>query len=162
MKPTAYLVNISRGGVVDQDALVEALRARRIAGAGLDVFSPEPLPPGHPLTTLDNVVLTPHLGAGTLDAFRTKMRFAFENMRRVVRGEPPLERVPRHLTLVYRRYALVGSETAGLGLAIGAVMFGGAYAGRRILDRMSDRAFVTLVEVLITALGLLFILYPAR
>jgi D-3-phosphoglycerate dehydrogenase len=94
MKPTAYLVNISRGGVVDQDALVEALRARRIAGAGLDVFSPEPLPPGHPLTTLDNVVLTPHLGAGTLDAFRAKMRFAFENMRRVVRGDPPLERVP--------------------------------------------------------------------
>jgi D-3-phosphoglycerate dehydrogenase len=94
MKPTAYLVNISRGGVVDQEALIEALRGRRIAGAGLDVFSPEPLPPGHPLTTLDNVVLTPHVGAGTLDAFRAKMRFAFENMRRVVGGEPPLERVP--------------------------------------------------------------------
>jgi uncharacterized protein len=65
-------------------------------------------------------------------------------------------------TLVYRRYALVGSQTAGLGLAIGAVMFVGAYVGRRILDRMSDRAFVTLVEVLITALGILFILFPAR
>jgi len=94
MKPTAYLVNISRGGVVDQEALVDALRTRRIAGAGLDVFSPEPLPPGHPLTTLDNVVLTPHIGAGTLDAFRTKMRFAFENMQRCARGEPALERVP--------------------------------------------------------------------
>ncbi len=94
MKPSAYLVNVSRGGVVDQEALVEALRARRIAGAGLDVFSPEPLPPGHPLTTLDNVLLTPHVAAGTLDAFRAKMRFAFANMRRVTRGEPPLERVP--------------------------------------------------------------------
>jgi phosphoglycerate dehydrogenase-like enzyme len=94
MKPSAYLVNISRGGVVDQDALVEALRARRIAGAGLDVFSPEPLPAGHPLTALDNVVLTPHVGAGTLDAFRTKMRFAFANILRHAEGEPPLERVP--------------------------------------------------------------------
>ena len=94
MKPTAYLINISRGGVVDQDALVDALRQRRIAGAGLDVFTPEPLAPGHPLTTLDNVVLTPHVGAGTLDAFRTKMRFALGNIQRVVQGEPPLERVP--------------------------------------------------------------------
>jgi phosphoglycerate dehydrogenase-like enzyme len=94
MKPDAYLVNISRGGVVDQDALVEALRARRIAGAALDVFTPEPLGPGHPLTTLDNVVLTPHVGAGTLDAFRTKMRFALGNIRRVALGEEPLERVP--------------------------------------------------------------------
>jgi phosphoglycerate dehydrogenase-like enzyme len=94
MKPTAYLVNISRGGVVDQEALVDALRQRRIAGAGLDVFTPEPLAPGHPLTTLDNVVLTPHIGAGTLDAFRTKMRFALGNILRVVQGDPPLERVP--------------------------------------------------------------------
>jgi phosphoglycerate dehydrogenase-like enzyme len=94
MKSSAYLINISRGGVVDQDALVEALRARRIAGAGLDVFTPEPLAPGHPLTTLDNVVLTPHVGAGTLDAFRTKMRFALGNIHRVVQGDPPLERVP--------------------------------------------------------------------
>ncbi|HEV8306772.1 MAG TPA: 2-hydroxyacid dehydrogenase [Methylomirabilota bacterium] len=94
MKPSAYLVNVSRGGVVDQDALVTALRARRIAGAGLDVFSPEPLPPGHPLTTLDNVVLTPHIAAGTLDAFRAKMRFAFANIRRFAQGEPPLEQVP--------------------------------------------------------------------
>ena len=94
MKPTAYLVNVSRGGVVDQEALYEALRARRIAGAGLDVFTPEPLPAGHPLTTLDNVVLTPHIAAGTLDAFRAKMRFAFGNMRAFAEGEPPAERVP--------------------------------------------------------------------
>jgi len=65
-------------------------------------------------------------------------------------------------TLVYRRYALVGPETVGLGVAIGAVMVVGAYLGRRILDRMSDRAFVTVVEILITVLGAVFILAPPR
>ncbi|HEV8306773.1 MAG TPA: sulfite exporter TauE/SafE family protein [Methylomirabilota bacterium] len=65
-------------------------------------------------------------------------------------------------TLVYGRYALVTSETGGLGLAIGAVMFVGAFLGRRILDRMSDRAFVALVEVLIMALGVLFLVFPPR
>jgi phosphoglycerate dehydrogenase-like enzyme len=93
MKPGAILVNVSRGGVIDQEAVYEALRSKRIMGAGLDVYSPEPLPPGHPLTTLDNVVLTPHVAAGTLDAFRTKMRFALGNIARVMRGEEPQERV---------------------------------------------------------------------
>ncbi len=64
-------------------------------------------------------------------------------------------------TLVYRRYALVNAETAGLGLAMGAVMVVGAYLGRRILERMSDRTFVVVVEVLITGLGLFFILFPS-
>jgi phosphoglycerate dehydrogenase-like enzyme len=94
MKPTAVLINVSRGGVIDQDAVCEALRERRIAAAGLDVYSPEPLPPGHPLTRLDNVVLTPHIAAGTLDAFTTKMRFALANIARVMNGGEPLERVP--------------------------------------------------------------------
>jgi phosphoglycerate dehydrogenase-like enzyme len=62
MRPTAYLVNVARGPIVDEEALVEALRERRIAGAGLDVFDREPLPTEHPLTSLDNVVLTPHIG----------------------------------------------------------------------------------------------------
>jgi uncharacterized membrane protein YfcA len=65
-------------------------------------------------------------------------------------------------TLVYGRYALVTAETGTLGLAIGAVMFVGAYLGRRLLDRMSDVAFVRLVEVLVMALGLLFVLLPPR
>ncbi len=65
-------------------------------------------------------------------------------------------------TLVYRRYALVTAESAGLGIAMGAVMVVGAYLGRRILDRLSDRAFVVVVEVLITGLGVLFLVLPPR
>ena len=68
MKKTAVLLNVARGGVVDEGALVEALRARTICGAGLDVYEREPLPADHPLRTLDNVVLTPHLGASTAEA----------------------------------------------------------------------------------------------
>ena len=62
MKASAYLVNTARGPIVEEAALVEALAQRRIAGAGLDVFDQEPLPAGHPLTRLSNVVLTPHMG----------------------------------------------------------------------------------------------------
>jgi phosphoglycerate dehydrogenase-like enzyme len=73
MKPTAYLVNTARGPIVDEAALVYALKENRIAGAGLDVFDEEPLPADHPLTELDNVVLTPHLGWPTDEAYE---RFA--------------------------------------------------------------------------------------
>jgi D-2-hydroxyacid dehydrogenase (NADP+) len=62
MKPTAYLVNLARGGVVDEDALIEALRAKTIAGAALDVFNQEPLPPDNPLWTFKNVIITTHQG----------------------------------------------------------------------------------------------------
>ncbi|ASJ05807.1 hydroxyacid dehydrogenase [Thermococcus barossii] len=68
MKPTAILINAARGAVVDTNALVKALREGWIAGAGLDVFEEEPLPKDHPLTKLDNVVLTPHIGASTVEA----------------------------------------------------------------------------------------------
>jgi phosphoglycerate dehydrogenase-like enzyme len=69
MKPTAYLINTARGPIVDEAAMVAALRDQRIAGAGLDVFDEEPLPPGHPLAALSNVVLTPHLGWPTDEAY---------------------------------------------------------------------------------------------
>ncbi len=68
MKPTAILINAARGAVVDNNAIVKALREGWIAGAGLDVFEEEPLPADHPLTKLDNVVLTPHIGASTVEA----------------------------------------------------------------------------------------------
>ena len=88
MKPTAYLINTSRGPVVDEAALVEALKARRIEGAGLDVYESEPmLTPG--LAALDNAVLLPHVGSATVET-RTKMaRMAAENLLSALRGERP-------------------------------------------------------------------------
>jgi len=68
MKPTVRIINCARGGIVDEMALAEALKAKRIAGAAIDVFSQEPLPADHPLRSLDNAVLTPHLGAATTEA----------------------------------------------------------------------------------------------
>ncbi|SFI21490.1 D-2-hydroxyacid dehydrogenase family protein [Bradyrhizobium sp. Gha] len=70
MKPTAFLVNTARGPIVDEQALLEALQQRKIAGAGIDVFSVEPLPVDHPFRRLDNLVLTPHLGYATEDGLR--------------------------------------------------------------------------------------------
>ncbi|WP_076862954.1 D-2-hydroxyacid dehydrogenase family protein [Bradyrhizobium mercantei] len=71
MKRTAYLVNTARGPIVDEDALLAALRDKTIAGAGIDVFSVEPLPTDHPLRKLDNVVITPHLGYATRESLQT-------------------------------------------------------------------------------------------
>ncbi len=94
MKPTAILINTARGGLVDEAALVEALRAGRLAGAGLDVFQKEPPNADNPLLSLDNVILTPHIAAGTRDALIEKMRAAFANMERVLKGEQPINLVP--------------------------------------------------------------------
>jgi phosphoglycerate dehydrogenase-like enzyme len=90
MKPTATLINTSRGGVVDEQALFEALKARRIAGAALDVFEQEPLPPDHPLRALDNVILTSHIVGHSMEANQSFIPAAIENVTRVLRGEPPL------------------------------------------------------------------------
>ena len=90
MKPTAILINTSRGDVVEEAALYRALKERRIAGAGIDVFEEEPTPSENPLLRLDNVLLTPHLAGGTLDSMRQKARAQYENFRRVVDGLPPI------------------------------------------------------------------------
>jgi D-3-phosphoglycerate dehydrogenase len=92
MKPSAFLINTARGGVVDTDALEKALTTGAIAGAGLDVTDPEPLPEGHPFFDLDNVVLTPHTGGNASEVFRasslTPVRLTLEALR---------GRRPRHL-----------------------------------------------------------------
>jgi phosphoglycerate dehydrogenase-like enzyme len=88
MKPTAYLINTARGAIVDEAALVEALRHRRIAGAGLDVFEQEPLPPDHPLLQLDNVVCTPHLGFVTQETYEQMLGRAVESILSYLDGTP--------------------------------------------------------------------------
>jgi phosphoglycerate dehydrogenase-like enzyme len=88
MKPTAYLVNTARGPIVDENALLSALRERRIAGAGLDVFGVEPLPIDHPFRTLDNVVITPHLGYVTEQNYRRYFGDMVEDLRAFLDGKP--------------------------------------------------------------------------
>jgi phosphoglycerate dehydrogenase-like enzyme len=88
MKPTAYLVNTARGPIVDEAALLETLRERKIAGAGIDVFATEPLPVDHPFRKLDNLVLTPHLGYATVEGFRNHYAQMVEAIDGWFRGEP--------------------------------------------------------------------------
>ena len=88
MKPTAYLVNTSRGPLIDEQALIRALQERRIAGAGLDVFWTEPLPKDHVVRRLDNVVLTPHLGYVVDDNLKMFYQNAVKNIKSWIAGEP--------------------------------------------------------------------------
>ena len=88
MKPTAYLVNTARGPIVDEAALVHALQARAIAGAGLDVFDEEPLPPNHPFKQLDNTLLMPHAGYVTEDQYRVRYRDTVDDIARYLEGAP--------------------------------------------------------------------------
>jgi D-3-phosphoglycerate dehydrogenase len=90
MKPTAYLVNIARGGIVQTSALVEALEKKQIAGAGLDVTDPEPLPAGHALWKLGNCIVSPHIGGQSPEARDRQWRLYRENVRRFAAGEPLL------------------------------------------------------------------------
>jgi phosphoglycerate dehydrogenase-like enzyme len=88
MKPTAYLVNTSRGPIVDEAALLDALHERRIAGAALDVYDTEPLPPDHPLRSAPNTVLTPHIGYVTTGGYEVYYRDAVEDIAAFRRGGP--------------------------------------------------------------------------
>ena len=90
MKPTAFLVNTARAGLVDVAALIDTLRARQISGAGLDVFWQEPLPPQHALCRLDNVVLTPHLGYVTQDNLAAFYGGVLDNIKAWHGGAAPL------------------------------------------------------------------------
>ncbi len=88
MKPGVYLVNVARGELVDTDALVRALQAGRLGGAGLDVVSPEPLPPGHPLWRMKNVILTPHIAGQSDHGPELRSQLIIENAHRFARGLP--------------------------------------------------------------------------
>ncbi|MFT8243359.1 2-hydroxyacid dehydrogenase [Roseomonas sp. BN140053] len=88
MKPGAILINTARGGLVDEEALADALEDGRVLAAGLDVFEHEPYPATGRLAGLPNVVLTPHLAGGTADAFRDKMRVIGDNISRFRAGQP--------------------------------------------------------------------------
>ena len=88
MKPSAYLVNTSRGPIVDDRALIAALRSNAIAGAGLDVFDAEPLPPDHPFRSLPNTVITPHMGYVTEETYRVFYGDAVRNIAAFLDGEP--------------------------------------------------------------------------
>lgn len=93
MKPSAYLINISRGAVIDAPALIEALRERRIGGAALDVFEHEPLPPDSPFWSLPNVIITPHVSTTSEHFLRRQVDLFEENLRRYRAGEPLLNQV---------------------------------------------------------------------
>jgi D-3-phosphoglycerate dehydrogenase len=88
MKPSAFLINTSRGPIIDEVGLLNALRENQIAGAGLDVFDIEPLPIDHPFRTLDNVVLTPHLGYVTAQNYRTFFAGIVDDIRAFLDGKP--------------------------------------------------------------------------
>ncbi len=87
MEPHAWIVNVARGGHIVTDDLVDALRSGEIAGAGLDVTDPEPLPAGHPLWTMDNCVITPHVACTDAMAVRPLAERVAGNVRRFARGD---------------------------------------------------------------------------
>ena len=89
MRPTAYLINVGRGVIVELDDLCQALRDGRIAGAALDVYQQEPLPADHPLWKMPNVILTPHIAAASTEIAGRHTEVLLENIRRFVRNQPP-------------------------------------------------------------------------
>jgi phosphoglycerate dehydrogenase-like enzyme len=94
MKPSAFLINVARGRVVDRAALLAGLREQRLAGAGLDVFWDEPVDPNDPLLALPNVIASPHVANMTLETIATIARVAAENIRKMQAGLPPMHQIP--------------------------------------------------------------------
>jgi glyoxylate reductase len=92
MRPTAFLINIARGGVVDHDALLQALQEKWIAGAALDVTEPEPLPRDHPLLKQENLVIAPHLGSATRQTRYNMAKRAVDNLVLGLQGQPLINR----------------------------------------------------------------------
>ena len=93
MKPSAFLINVARGRIVDHAALLAALREQRLAGAGLDVFWNEPPDPDDPLLAMPNVIATPHVANMTLETIETMARVSADNIRRVRAGLPPIHQI---------------------------------------------------------------------
>jgi phosphoglycerate dehydrogenase-like enzyme len=102
MKKSAYLVNVSRGKVIDEEALITVLKEGTIAGAGLDVFEVEPINPNNPLLKLENVVLTPHVagGGGTEELMKERGKFIVQNIERITKGQKPEKIVEPNLKYV--------------------------------------------------------------
>ena len=90
LKPATFVINVGRGGLIDEPALIRALREGRIAGAGLDVFETEPLPPGSPLWEMPNVIVTPHMAGGTESHDERVSAILRENLGRYMQGRPLL------------------------------------------------------------------------
>jgi phosphoglycerate dehydrogenase-like enzyme len=103
MKKTAYLINTSRGPIIDEAALIETLKQKRIAGAAIDAFVPEPLPADHPFRTLPNVLATPHIGYVTEDTYRIFFGETVDNIVGFLAGEPK-----RVIGQVFKQYAYTG------------------------------------------------------
>lgn len=101
MKPSAFLINVARGRVVDRTALSAALGEQRLAGAGLDVFWDEPADPNDPLLALPNVIATPHVANMTLETIETIARVSADNIRRVQAGLPPLHQIANSPSVAY-------------------------------------------------------------
>jgi D-2-hydroxyacid dehydrogenase (NADP+) len=87
MKPSAFLVNLARGGIVDEEALLRALSEKRLAGAALDVFAQEPLPADHPFWGMDNVIVTPHLGGFHDQYAQEALPTVVDNFRKFLAGD---------------------------------------------------------------------------
>ena len=97
MKPSGVLINVGRGAVIDEATLIDALRHKRIRGAALDVFEQEPLPAGHALFALDNLLLSPHCADHTQTWIDDAMQFFTENLERFIQGEALLNVVEKRL-----------------------------------------------------------------